>query len=80
MSLVNALDNLEVSPDELSYLLAERDVNILEKDAQKMKAKDVEKDGQKEETRDIKDFKNKEFVEKFFTGNTFNHCTFNFKY
>ncbi|CAG8572803.1 3891_t:CDS:2 [Cetraspora pellucida] len=45
--LVNAFDNLKVSPNKLSYILAKYNINILEKDTQKVKIKDIKKDRQK---------------------------------
>ncbi|CAG8658807.1 9028_t:CDS:2, partial [Dentiscutata erythropus] len=77
MSLVNAFEDLEVIPNESSNVLAEHDQNILEMDLLKNKTKAVEKDEHKRKgVENLK--KNKEFVEKFLTDNTFNNCTFNF--
>ncbi|CAG8616263.1 13962_t:CDS:2, partial [Cetraspora pellucida] len=62
MSLINALNNLEVISEEPSNALTERDVNILDMDRKKEKAKGM--DGRKEVNKGGKDLKN-EFFEKF---------------
>ncbi|CAG8726419.1 20598_t:CDS:2, partial [Dentiscutata erythropus] len=58
VSLANALDGLEFSANEPSNILAEHDSNILKKDDRK---------------KGIEDFKNKEFLERFLTENTFHN-------
>ncbi|CAG8825357.1 3777_t:CDS:2, partial [Gigaspora margarita] len=64
---------------KLSNILAECNRNILEKYGQNDKVKGVKMDGQKKMNKGIeKNFKNKVFIEKFLTGNTFHNCTFNF--
>ncbi|CAG8853068.1 10921_t:CDS:2, partial [Gigaspora margarita] len=62
------------NPKESSNILAERNRNILEKDSQKDEVKGVKTDGQKKKNKSIKEnFKNKVFIEKSLTGNTFHN-------
>ncbi|CAG8787558.1 5629_t:CDS:2, partial [Dentiscutata erythropus] len=58
VSLANALDSLEFSANKPNNVLVEHDSNVLKKDDRK---------------KDIEDFKNKEFLERFLTENTFHN-------
>ncbi|CAG8750873.1 13153_t:CDS:2, partial [Cetraspora pellucida] len=71
-SLVNAFDDLDVSSQNCvsCTALVECSHNILESDTQKETGTNAEKDEKK--------LQNKEFIEKFMTGNTFYNCIFNF--